>query len=287
MRFPVLLCLLACSPLAQGQESVPAPSPDPMSGASPSSATNSAAPQEAEKKSETPQVVNPTQSKTEKSQDPMAGSPATNSPTPIEEKKNDPMGGAAPAAPQGPMSGSAPVEGQPTPPVAKAPPKPPLTPELANLNLPQDVTVENPDPDQVIFLPAGTYRQILRLPIDSPLMQKTQATRNRHGPEIKVEEVSTNLASPNLKPIWIRYEGLEKIKIGPDERRGGIDLPVRGPADLKPRLWYAKSETADTWSSLFYFVFGGAGYSVANLAGWSAGNTREIPVDFAYRLVRK
>jgi len=99
--------------------------------------------------------------------------------------------------------------------------------------------------------------------------------------------VSTNLAPPNLKPIWVRYEGLEKIKIGPDERRGGIDLPVRGPADLKPRLWYAKSETADTWSSLFYFVFGGAGYSVANLAGWSAGNTREIPMDFAYRLIRK
>jgi hypothetical protein len=216
----------------------------------------------------------------------MAGAPTTNSPTPVDEKKNDPVDETTPAMPQDRMSGSAASQGQP-PPVAKAPPKPPLTPELANLNLPEDVTVENPDPDQVIFLPAGTYRQILQLPIDSPLMQKTQATRTRHGPEIKVEQVSTNLAPPNLKPIWVRYEGLEKIKIGPDERRGGIDLPVRGPADLKPRLWYAKSETADTWSSLFYFVFGGAGYSVANLAGWSAGNTREIPADFNYRLIRK
>jgi len=287
MRFPVVLCLLVCSPIAQGQESVLAPSPDPMSGANPSPATNSAARQETPKKSEIPQAATPTQPTTDKTQGPLPTASSTNSPTPIEEKKNDLMGGPTPDAPQDPMSGSAASEGQPTPPVAKAPPKPPLTPELANLNLPEDVTVENPDPDQVIFLPAGTYRQILQFPIDSPLMQKTQATRNRHGPEIKVEEISTNLAPPNLKPIWVRYEGLEKIKIGPDERRGGIDLPVRGPADLKPRLWYAKSETADTWSSLFYFVFGGAGYSEANLAGWSAGNTREIPVVFAYRLIRK
>ena len=287
MRFPVLLCLLAWSPLAQGQESVPAPTSDPMAGVNPSPATNSTIPQQAAKKSEAPQSTSPTQPTTEKTQDPMAGASTTNSPTPTEEKKNEPIDGATPAAPQDPMSGSAASHDQATPSVPKAPPKPPLTPELANLNLPEDVTVENPDPDQVIFLPAGTYRQILQLPIDSPLMQTTQATRNRHGPEIKVEEVSTNLAPPNLKPIWVRYEGLEKIKIGLDERRGGIDLPVRGPADLKPRLWYAKSETADTWSSLFYFVFGGAGYSVANLAGWSAGNTREIPGDFAYRLIRK
>jgi len=257
-----------------------------MSGKNPSSATNSAVPQEATKKSTPPKVATPTEPPTVKAQDYVPDALTTNSPAPVEEKKNDPMGGANPATPQDPMSGTTASQGQP-PSVAKAPPKPPLTPELANLNLPEDVTVENPDPDQVIFLPAGTYRQILQLPIDSPLMQKTQATRTRQGPEIKVEQVSTNLAPPNLKPIWVRYEGLEKIKIGPDERRGGIDLPVRGPADLKPRLWYAKSETADTWSSLFYFVFGGAGYSVANLAGWSAGNTREIPVDFAYRLIRK
>lgn len=286
MKFPALLCLLACSPLAQGQESVPAPAPDPMSGANPPPATSSVVPQEAPKKPEAPQAAPPTQPPSEKIQDPMAGAPTTGAPTPAEDKKNDPMAGASPATPQDPMSGSESAEGL-TPPVAKAPPKPPLTPELANLNLPEDVTIENPDPDRVIFLPAGTYRQILQLPIDSPLMQKTQATRNRHGPEIKIEEVSTNLTPPTLKPLWIRYEGLEKIKIGPDERRGGIDLPVRGPADLKPRLWYAKSETADTWSSLFYFVFGGAGYSVANLAGWSAGNTREIPIDFNYRLIRK
>jgi hypothetical protein len=56
---------------------------------------------------------------------------------------------------------------------------------------------------------------------------------------------------------------------------------------LGPRLWYAKSETADTASSVFYFIFGGLGYGVANLAGWSAGNTREIPGDFEYRLIRR
>ena len=87
--------------------------------------------------------------------------------------------------------------------------------------------------------------------------------------------------------MWIRYESLEKIKIGDEERRGGIDLPANGPPELKPRLWYAKSEDADIWSSLFYFVFGGVGYGAANLAGWSAGNTRELPDNFEYRLIRK
>jgi hypothetical protein len=111
--------------------------------------------------------------------------------------------------------------------------------------------------------------------------------RVQRGQEVKATPVLPPKPAPNTKPLWIRYESLEKIKIGDEERRGGIDLPVNSPTDLKPRLWYAKSETADIWSSMFYFVFGGAGYTVANLAGWSAGNVREIPVDFSYRLVRK
>jgi hypothetical protein len=170
---------------------------------------------------------------------------------------------------------------------ALTPPKPPLTPEIANLNLPSEVEVPNEDPDKVLYLPAGTYRQILQIPIDSPTMQSANQTRAQRGQEVKAAPVLPPKPAPNTKPLWIRYESLEKIKIGGEERRGGIDLPVNSPTDLKPRLWYAKSETADTWSSLFYFVFGGAGYTVANLAGWSAGNVREIPVDFPYRLVRK
>jgi hypothetical protein len=165
--------------------------------------------------------------------------------------------------------------------------KAPLTPEIANLNLPSEVEIPNEDPDKVLFLPAGTYRQILQIPIDSPNMQSVNQTRLQRGQEIKVDSVMPQSSQPNTKPLWIRYESLEKIKIGADERRGGIDLPVHGPTNLKPRLWYAKSETADTWSSLFYFVFGGAGYTVANLAGWSAGNVRDIPVEFQYRLIRK
>jgi len=167
------------------------------------------------------------------------------------------------------------------------PPKPPLTPEIANLNLPSEVEVPNEDPEKVLYLPAGTYRQILQIPIDSPTMQSANQMRVQRGQEVKTSPVLPPKPTPNTKPLWIRYESLEKIKIGGEERRGGIDLPVNSPTDLKPRLWYAKSETADTWSSLFYFVFGGAGYTVANLAGWSAGNVREIPVDFPYRLVRK
>jgi len=167
------------------------------------------------------------------------------------------------------------------------PPKPPLTPEIANLNLPSEVEVPNEDPEKVLYLPAGTYRQILQIPIDSPTTQSANQIRAQRGQDVKVAPVLPPKPGPNTKPLWIRYESLEKIKIGGEERRGGIDLPVNSPTDLKPRLWYAKSETADTWSSLFYFVFGGAGYTVANLAGWSAGNVREIPVDFPYRLVRK
>ena len=165
--------------------------------------------------------------------------------------------------------------------------KSPITPENANLNLPKDVEILDPDSGQTFFLPAGTYRQILQLPIDSPSTQEAEATRVHQGPLPTSGQKPSRYAEPIIKPIWVRYESLEKIKIGPDERRGGIDLPANGPADLKPRLWYAKSETADVASSFFYFVFGGAGYTLANLAGWSAGNTRDIPVEFSYRLIRK
>ena len=165
--------------------------------------------------------------------------------------------------------------------------KSPITPENANLNLPQDVEILDPDSGQIFFLPAGTYRQILQLPIDSPATQEAEATRVHQGPPPTSGQKPSRYAEPILKPVWVRYESLEKIKIGPDLRRGGIDLPANGPTDLKPRLWYAKSETADVASSVFYFVFGGAGYTLANLAGWSAGNTRDIPVEFPYRLIRK
>ena len=243
--------------------------------------------------------------------DPMGGgnSVVTNSPTPTSEKEMpaaDPMGGAtAPASdtttskaqetapesstPSDPMGGTVKEPASPSTAEKKAltPPKPPLTPEIANLNLPSEVEVPNEDPDKALYLPAGTYRQVLQIPIDSPTMQSANQIRVQRGQEVKAAPVLPQNPAPNTKHIWIRYESLEKIKIGGEERRGGIDLPVNSPTDLKPRLWYAKSETADTWSSLFYFVFGGAGYTVANLAGWSAGNVREIPVEFPYRLVRK
>jgi len=189
---------------------------------------------------------------------------------------SDPMGGAVKESASKPSSEK-----------KARPPLKPLTPEIANLNLPSEVEVPNGDPDKVLYLPAGTYRQILQIPIDSPTMQSANQVRLQRSQEVKAPPVLPPKLTPNTKPLWIRYESLEKIKIGGEERRGGIDLPVNGPTDLKPRLWYAKSETADVASSVFYFVFGGAGYAIANLAGWSAGNTRDIPVEFPYRLVRK
>jgi hypothetical protein len=118
-------------------------------------------------------------------------------------------------------------------------------------------------------------------------MQSAQKTRAERRPPVKVADLLPPSDEPEKKPFWIRYESLEKIKINGEERRGGLDIPINGPTGLGPRLWYAKSETADTASSVFYFIFGGLGYGVANLAGWSGGNTREIPGDFEYRLIRR
>ena len=165
--------------------------------------------------------------------------------------------------------------------------KPPITPEDSNLNLPSDLEITTTDTGEKILLPAGTYRQILQLPIDSPLMQSTEQTRRDQAPPVELKKPKSRYAAPERKPVWVRYESLEKIKIGEAERRGGIDVPSHGPKGLGPRVWYAKSETADLASSVFYFVFGGLGYSTANLLGWSAGNTREISGDFEYRLIRR
>ena len=165
--------------------------------------------------------------------------------------------------------------------------KPPITPENANLNLPTDLEITATDTGEKILLPAGTYRQILQIPIDSPLMQTADQTRRDQAPPVVIPKEKSRYPEPESKPIWVRFESLEKIKIGETERRGGIDLPSHGPRELGPRVWYAKSETADVASSVFYFVFGGLGYSTANLLGWSAGNTRSISGDFEYRLIRR
>jgi len=162
-----------------------------------------------------------------------------------------------------------------------------ITPENANLNLPADIKVTTTDTGEKISLPAGTYRQIMIMPIDSPLMNENTRTRDLRSPTIETGEKRSRYAEPSTKPIWVRYESLEKIQIGDFERRGGLDIPSHGPSDVGPRVWYAKSETADLASSAFYFVFGGLGYGIANLAGWSAGNTREIPNNLEYRLIRK
>jgi len=165
--------------------------------------------------------------------------------------------------------------------------KAPITPEISNLNLPADLEITATDTGERIVLPAGTYRQILQLPIDSPLMKATEQMRRDQGQPTEVKQEKSRYAEPERKAVWVRYESLEKIKIGDAERRGGIDLPSHGPKELGPRVWYAKSETADVASSIFYFVFGGLGYSTANLFGWSAGNIRQIPGDFEYRLIRR
>lgn len=167
--------------------------------------------------------------------------------------------------------------------------KPPLVPEDANLNLPTELELKITKTGETVVLPAGTYRQILQLPMDSPLMEtanQTRETRGRPAAREKEMEIS-RYAEGEKKPLWVRYESLEKIKIGGAERRGGIDLPSHGPKGLGPRVWYAKAETADVASSVFYFIFGGLGYSTANLAGWTTGNTCEIPGDFEYRLIRR
>jgi len=254
-RFFLILALTSMTALAR--DPVESVEPDPMGGETP-----------VENKSPTS-----TSAKEIPAPEPMGG---TTTPTSKTTTPSDPMGGAVKESASKASAGK-----------KALPPLKPLTPEIANLNLPSEVEVPNEDPDKVLYLPAGTYRQILQIPIDSPTMQSANQIRIQRSQEVKADPVLPPKPAPNTKPLWIRYESLEKIKIGSDERRGGIDLPVNGPTDLKPRVWYAKSETADVASSVFYFVFGGAGYTLANLAGWSAGNTRDIPVEFPYRLIRK
>ena len=264
-RFFLILALTSMTALAR--DPVESVEPDPMGGETPIENKSPASANEIPAPNPMGGADTPTsEATTNKAQETVIEST-----TP-----SDPMGGAAKESVSKPSA------------VKKAlAPLKPLTPEIANLNLPSDVEVPNKDPDEVLYLPAGTYRQILQIPIDSPTIQSANQMRIQRSQEVKTAPALPPKPAPNTKPLWIRYESLEKIKIGGEERRGGIDLPVNGPADLKPRLWYAKSETADVASSVFYFVFGGAGYTLANLAGWSAGNTRDIPVEFTYRLIRK
>ncbi len=257
MKHSFFLILALTSMTALARDPVESVEPDPMGGETP-----------VENK-----LPTSTSAKEIPAPEPMGG---TTTPTSKTTTPSDPMGGAVKESASKPSAGK-----------KALPPLKPLTPEIANLNLPSEVEVPNKDPDKVLYLPAGTYRQILQIPIDSPTMQSANQMRIQRSQEVKADPVLPPKPAPNTKPLWIRYESLEKIKIGSDERRGGIDLPVNGPTDLKPRVWYAKSETADVASSVFYFVFGGAGYTLANLAGWSAGNTRDIPMEFPYRLIRK
>jgi len=269
MKHRIFLILALTSMTALAGDPVESVETDPMGGANPVA-----------KKSPTS-----TSAKEIATPDPMGGATTPTSETTTNKAQNTV---AESSIPSDPMGGAV-KESASTPSAEKKalPPLKPLTPEIANLNLPTEVEIPNEDPDKVLYLPAGTYRQILQIPIDSPTMQSANQMRIQRSQEVKATPVLPPKPTPNTKPLWIRYESLEKIKIGGEERRGGIDLPVNGPTDLKPRLWYAKSETADVASSVFYFVFGGAGYTLANLAGWSAGNTRDIPVEFPYRLIRK
>ncbi len=255
MKHRVFLILALTSMTALARDPVESVEPDPMGGETP-----------VENKS-------PTSAKEIPAPELMGG---TTTPASKTTTSSDPMGGALKESASKPSAGK-----------KALPPLKPLTPEIANLNLPSEVDVPNKAPDKILYLPAGTYRQILQIPIDSPTMQSANQMRIQRSQEVKAVPILPPKPAPNTKPLWVRYESLEKIKIGGEERRGGIDLPVNGPTDLKPRVWYAKSETADVASSVFYFVFGGAGYTLANLAGWSAGNTRDIPVELPYRLIRK
>ena len=269
MKHKIFLILALTSMTALARDPVESVESDPMGGGAPVA-----------NKSPTS-----TSAKEVPAPDPMGGATTPTSETTTNKAQNTVAESTTPSDP----IGGAVKESASTPSAEKKalPPLKPLTPEIANLNLPTEVEVPNEDPDKVLYLPAGTYRQILQIPIDSPTMQSANQIRVQRSQEVKADPILPPKPTPNTKPLWIRYESLEKIKIGGEERRGGIDLPVHGPTDLKPRLWYAKSETADVASSVFYFVFGGAGYTLANLAGWSAGNTRDIPVEFPYRLIRK
>ena len=155
--------------------------------------------------------------------DPMGGgTPVTNnSPTSTSTKEipaPDPMGGATtPTSETTTNQAQETVAESSTPsdPLAgkkTVPPLKPLTPEIANLNLPSEVEVPNEDPNKVLYLPAGTYRQILQIPIDSPTMESANQMRIQRSQEVKIAPVLPHHPRPTQNLSGSDTSHLKKSK---------------------------------------------------------------------------
>ena len=106
-----------------------------------------------------------------------------------------------------------------------------------------------------ITLPPGTYRQISIV----------------EGPEGRKAIEGTQLKNQAIGLGYIRYFSDAKLKIGGQDRQGGIDVGIRATDNLPLRIWYKKMVEPDDWTKAFTFIFPPVGL-IAGAGAWSSGN---------------
>lgn len=105
--------------------------------------------------------------------------------------------------------------------------KPTITPEDSNLNLPSDLEITTTDTGEKILLPAGTYRQILQLPIDSPLLQITDQTRRDQSPPVQRKNKIPVTRNRSVNRFGSGTNRWRKSKLArPNDAEGSISPPT-------------------------------------------------------------
>jgi hypothetical protein len=115
----------------------------------------------------------------------------------------------------------------------------------------QSITNDN----TTITLPPGTYSQI-------SVMEGPEGRKAIEGTELKNQAVGLG---------YIRYFSDAKLKIGGQDRQGGIDVGIRATDNLPLRIWYKKMVEPDDWTKAFTFIFPPVGL-IAGAGAWSSGN---------------
>ena len=115
----------------------------------------------------------------------------------------------------------------------------------------QSITNQN----TTITLPPGTYSQI-------SVMEGPEGRKAIEGTELKNQAVGLG---------YIRYFSDAKLKIGGQDRQGGIDVGIRATDNLPLRIWYKKMVEPDNWTKAFTFILPPVGL-IAGAGAWSSGN---------------
>jgi len=120
-----------------------------------------------------------------------------------------------------------------------------------------------------ITLPPGTYSQISII----------------EGPEGRKAIEGTTLKNQAIGLGYIRYFSDAKLKIGGQDRQGGIDVGIRATDNLPLRIWYKKMVEPDNWTKAFTFILPPVGL-IAGAGAWSSGNIIIPNQSIVYREAR-